>query len=214
MPDILCKVCGITRLEDLELCQKHGVHFTGFVFVPASPRYIAPDTVAGLPLGNNGRVGVFAGESVGTVQDIIRMARLDYAQLHGDESPDYCQSIGPDKVIKTLWPMRLSREALVVEMNRFAPHVAFFLFDSGTGGGGSGKAQNWNALHGLDAPKPWLLAGGLGPDTLATALSACEPAGVDLNSGLEDAPGIKNHQQIANALEIITNTQCRKGLPL
>ena len=211
-PGILCKVCGLTRLEDLVFCQKHGVALTGFIFVPASPRCVSPAFVASLPLGNNRRVGVMAGQDVAAVQRLMRVAKLDYVQLHGDESPNFCQAIGPDKVIKTLWPMRLSREALEAEMERFAPHVAFFLLDSGSFGGGSGKTQDWNSLYNLKAPKPWILAGGLGPHSLAEALSACTPAGVDLNSGLEDAPGIKSRQLMEKTFEILRTTADKKDL--
>ena len=213
MSDLLAKVCGLTRKEDLLYCQKEGVHLTGFIFIPTSPRYVSPALVAGLPLGGNGRVGVFAGEGLDTVRAVMGEAKLDYVQLHGDEDPDYCRAMGPDRVIKTLWPMGLSRLALEETMAGFAPHVAFFLLDSGSGGGGSGKAQDWSQLYGLTSPKPWLLAGGLGPGNLEAALSACHPRGVDLNSGLEDAPGQKNHLCIENAMKIVRNTPYKGGLP-
>lgn len=203
MAEIPCKVCGITRLEDLRFCQERGVAFTGFIFVPSSPRRVTPEFAASLPAGADRKVGVFAGESVAAVRAVLAAAGLAYAQLHGGEDPAYCRAVGPERVIKTLWPARMERGELAAAMERFAPHVAYFLLDAGSGGGGSGNTLDWNALRGLNAPKPWFLAGGLGPRTLKAALARCDPAGVDLNSALETAPGVKDHALIEAALAIV-----------
>jgi phosphoribosylanthranilate isomerase len=103
----MVKVCGLVREEDVRLCLELGVDMTGFIFVPSSPRYLPPERAARLPRGRAARVGVFSGQRVDFICDVLRMADLDYAQLHGDEDADFCREIGPERVIKVLWPQRL-----------------------------------------------------------------------------------------------------------
>ena len=205
MSDLLCKVCGLTRSEDVLLCHSLGVDFTGFIFVRKSPRFILPDIVAALSKGPSLRVGVFAGATRDEVSGIARSAHLDMVQLHGGEDVDFCRDIGLDRVIKVLWPEQFSPGALEAEMERFAPVCSYFLLDAGQSGGGSGKSIGWSSLRGLHPPKPWLLAGGLGLENLPEALSACAPDGVDLNSALESAPGIKDHDALRRALALVKN---------
>ena len=197
---LLCKVCGITRPQDMELCHSLGVDFAGMIFVERSPRFVTPTAAAALPSGSALRVGVFAGADLRTIQDTIRQARLDLIQLHGDEDVLLCRALGPERVIKVLWPQRFSPEALAAEMERFAPVCAYFLLEAGLSGGGSGAALPWDGLRRIAPPRPWLLAGGLGPQTLGAALAACHPDGVDLNSALESAPGVKDHDRVRSAL--------------
>ena len=211
---ILTKVCGLTRLEDVDLCCQLGVDFVGFVFAAKSSRCVTPAQAAALctclpdqsalaspaPLPAPRRVGVFVGATVEEVQATMQEAHLDFAQLHGGEDEDFCRAVGPERVIKVLWPERLGRQGLEQELARFAPVCAMFLLEAGASGGGSGKAMNWQLLAGLEVPRPWLLAGGLGPHNMREALAACWPSGVDMNSALETAPGIKDHALIQAAV--------------
>ncbi len=202
-PRLLSKVCGLTGEEDLLLCHELGVDFTGFIFAPQSPRRISPEAAAALPKGRSKRVGVFAGASLEEIHRTAKLAALDYIQLHGGESPVFCRSLGPERIIKTVWPATLSAAELQKTLDRFAPVCAYFLFDAGKQGGGSGKALDWAAFRSLESPRPWLLAGGLGPQNLAAALAACAPQGVDMNSALESAPGRKNHDLLRQAIAIL-----------
>ena len=194
------KVCGLTRPEDVALCHTLGVDLTGFIFVSSSPRAIAPEEAAAMPRGSARRVGVFAGQCVPEIRRIAEAADLDFIQLHGGESPEFCQAVGPERVIKVLWPQTLSDENLNAELLRFAPVAAWFLLDAGQSGGGSGQPLAWDRLQGLEAPRPWLLAGGLGPATMHEALCRCTPDGLDMNSALETKPGIKDHTLLRAAL--------------
>lgn len=203
MPELLCKVCGLTRPEDVALCHSLGVDFTGFIFARRSPRYAEPRIVAALPKGPARRVGVFVGADLATILATAREARLDMIQLHSGEDADFCREIGPERVIKVLWPELFSPEALTMELERFAPVCAYFLLDAGSSGGGSGKALAWDTLRRIRPPKPWFLAGGLGPETLPAALDACAPDGVDLNSALEITPGIKNFDVVRRAVALL-----------
>jgi phosphoribosylanthranilate isomerase len=105
----LIKVCGLVREEDVRLCLDLGVDMTGFIFVPSSPRYISPESAARLSKGRAARIGVFAGQSVDFVHTALSVAGLDYAQLHGGEDAGFCRAVGPERVIKVLWPQRLLR---------------------------------------------------------------------------------------------------------
>lgn len=201
----LVKICGLTQPEDVMLCSSLGVDFTGFIFVPASPRCVSPDTVATFPRSRSCRVGVFAGAEPGEMAACAKKAKLVYLQLHGGESPEICRKVGPERVIKVLWPENCSLEDLQADMERFAPVCAYFLLDAGQTGGGGGKSQAFERLAGISCPRPWFLAGGIGPGNIAQALTVCRPDGIDLNSALEDAPGRKNHTLVRQATTLITH---------
>jgi len=207
MPDLLCKICGLTRPEDAALCHSLGANFIGFIFVPASPRHVTPEGATALPDGPALRTGVFAGASLAEVRSVARRARLDFIQLHGGEDPSLCRALGPERIIKTLWPENLAPGEMEREMERFAPVCAYFLLDAGPRGGGSGKRLNTDALRRIRPPRPWLLAGGLGVENLAATLDTLAslpgPHGVDMNSALERAPGIKDHERVRKALSLI-----------
>ena len=196
----LIKVCGMTRAEDLEACRDAGVDLTGFIFHPKSPRYITPKQAADLPrIGL--RVGVFVSQSAEEIRKIMDTADLDLAQLHGKQDEQFCKDVGEDRVIRVFWPAGYdSVKELNRDLARFAPVCRMFLLDSGTGGGGHGTTINWSGLKGLEAIRPWLLAGGLTPETVAKALEICRPDGLDLNSGLESTPGCKDARLIQKAV--------------
>lgn len=198
------KICGISHLSDLDSCMGMGAHFCGFIFHPKSPRFISPSRAALLPTAHLKRVGVFVDQNEEEIKRIMNEARLDYAQLHGNQSIDCAENIGAERVIRVLWPQKYSSiEELQQDIRRHADSCAWFLLDAGKEGGGSGSRLDWQQLAQLHFPKPWMLAGGLSPLSLADALAACSPDGVDLNSGLEWAPGQKSAKSILSAMHII-----------
>jgi phosphoribosylanthranilate isomerase len=211
---LLVKVCGLTRPQDARLCLELGVDLTGFIFAAKSPRRVTPETVRGMPQGSALRVGVFVEQSVGEVLDIMEYAGLDLAQLHGGQSPEFCRAVGARRVIRVFWPAQhASPDALKTELERFAAVCHMLLLDAGTAGGGHGKTLDLDFLRGLQAPLPWLLAGGLGPDNIASALAKIRPHGVDLNSQVESAPGIKDHEKLRAALAAARGGVAPSGLP-
>ncbi|MFP4672117.1 MAG: phosphoribosylanthranilate isomerase [Desulfohalobiaceae bacterium] len=197
------KVCGLTRSQDVRTCLQLQVDFLGFIFHKPSPRHVLPEQVRALPRGQALRVGVFVRQPAGEVLDIMRQADLDLAQLHGEYSQQDCLRIGPERIIKTLWPERFSSpEGLEQQAEHYSACCAYFLLDPGKSGGGHGRGLQlaWERMPSL--PRPWLLAGGLGPKTLPQALHDHQPWGVDLNSGLEMSPGCKDPDRLKQCIDI------------
>lgn len=208
----LVKVCGLTRPEDAELVARFSrelapfipVSFCGFIFSSKSPRYITPEQARALKTPGVKRVGVFVSQTSSEIIRIMNEAELDYAQLHGDQSIEDALLIGGARVIRVLWPARYSDvSALERDMKHYSSSCAYFLLDAGTQGGGSGHTLDWRTLNNLKSPRPWLLAGGLSPETVPSALTSCHPDGLDLNSGVEDAPGIKSPIRLQETLTLL-----------
>lgn len=195
------KVCGLTRQADVDAAARLGAAFCGFVFHPASPRFVTPEAAVALDSGRMARVGVFVAQEAEEILAIMAAARLDYAQLHGVQSRACAARIGAGRVIRVVWPERCSgRGELETLLADHAGSCAWFLLEAGRVGGGSGRPQDWGRLAGLRPPRPWLLAGGLGPENAAAAVAACHPDGLDFNSGVEDAPGKKAPELLAAAV--------------
>jgi phosphoribosylanthranilate isomerase len=199
----LVKVCGITRKQDIQTCIDLDVDLLGFIFHPKSPRKISPRDVPDLSTFPVNTVGVFVNQGPDEIAQIMETAGLDLAQLHGDHSPETCRILGPSRVIKVFWPMRYEgMDDLRRDMDRFALVCAAFLLDAGMKSGGHGTSLDFTNLIGLNPPRPWLLAGGLGPANIAQA-RGCNPDGFDLNSGVESDPGIKDPEKIKQAMHLI-----------
>jgi len=201
---LLVKVCGITEIAGVDACLELGVHHLGFNFVPASKRFIAPSAAKQLAKRSTGRahlVGVFMDQPRETILEVLESVPLDAIQLHGSESPEFCRSL-PIPVWKVFavglgWdPSSLSNYA----------DVSTHLFDTAARNGvsgGTGKTFDWNLLP-SNPHHPWFLAGGLTPENLGEAVTFCRPDGVDLNSGVESSPGIKDPAKLAAAMEIVS----------
>jgi phosphoribosylanthranilate isomerase len=201
MSALVVKVCGLTRPEDVTGCAAAGVDLTGFIFAAKSPRRLAPEQAAALPRTSAKRVGVFVEQTLAEILDIMERADLDLAQLHGDQDPDFCRAVGPDRVIRAFWPDKHPDLAgLAAAMASFAGAIRYALLDAGTSGGGHGRTLDWPGLAQLSPPMPWLLAGGLGPDNVAEAVRLARPHGVDLNSGVEASPGLKELAKVRRSL--------------
>lgn len=197
------KICGITCREDALAAVAAGADALGFNFCPASPRYIDPrrarDIVGALP-PFIAAVGVFVDvASPAEVRRIARLSGVSVLQLHGDESPDYCRRLRRSyPLIKAL---RLGKD-----LNRRAlgeyPVQAFLLdtYDD-TRRGGTGKTFDWNLACDLAGLRPIILAGGLTPENVASAVRTVRPYAVDVCSGVEARPGKKDPEKIARFME-------------
>ncbi|MYL84633.1 phosphoribosylanthranilate isomerase [Desulfovibrio aerotolerans] len=197
----LVKVCGMTRAEDVIGCTEAGADWLGFIFAAKSPRRVTPAQAAALPRTSAKRVGVFVEQTLAEVLAIMAEADLDLAQLHGNQDADFCRAVGPQRVIRAFWPQKHpDLGSLAAEIAPFAGAVRFALLDAGTAGGGHGQSLDFATLAALSPPMPWLLAGGLGPDNLAEAVRLAAPHGVDLNSGVESSPGLKDLAKVRRSL--------------
>ncbi len=198
--NLLVKICGITQPDQAELVSSLGADFMGFIFVQKSKRYISPERALELSLksGSTKTVGVFANQSLIEVNHAVNIARLDYVQLHGDESPAYCKKVSRP-VIKAF---RVKNEESCEEIyTRIKPYISvteFILLDSWDEKslGGTGKTLDWNKFSKLSDLAPILLAGGLNPGNVKEAILEADPAGIDLSSGVEVSPGIKNESKL------------------
>jgi phosphoribosylanthranilate isomerase len=198
------KVCGITRLEDLELCGRLGVHAVGFNFYPGSSRYITPEEVRkALPslAPFLYRVGVFVNEpDVDKVKWIAVQLGLHALQFHGDESPDYCSQFDPYPVIKAF---RAGKDFRLAGLNAFK--VSSLLLDGYQEGkyGGTGVISDWQLAAEIAHCWPVVLSGGLDPDNVRAAVKQVQPMAVDVCSGVESAPGIKDPVKLSRFMEAL-----------
>ncbi|MGE5216727.1 MAG: phosphoribosylanthranilate isomerase [Chloroflexota bacterium] len=195
------KVCGITNLADAEKALELGADMLGFNFYPPSPRAIAPEKareiIARLPAGSF-NVALFVNESREKVLDVIAAAApraYRGLQFHGEESAAYCR--GWDmKIIKAF---RLKERSSLAAMNDFP--ADYYLLDSwSVGYGGSGSQFPWEWLDGLDAGK-LILSGGLRADNVVEAIRRIRPYGVDVCSGVEARPGLKDHGKLKEFID-------------
>ena len=194
-PRIKIKVCGTTNLKDALFAVDSGADAIGFIFYKKSPRYIlqkdAKDIVAKLPPFVE-TVGVFVNETSDKVNRIAEQCKLTAIQLHGDESPAFCRRI-KRRVIKAF---------RVKDTNSFKGmadyDVSGFLLDSYNeeSKGGTGKTFDWNLALRAKKQGPIILAGGLNPYNVYTAIHRVKPYGVDVCSGVEKSPGIKDSVKI------------------
>jgi phosphoribosylanthranilate isomerase len=186
----LVKICGITRLEDALAAARLGADWLGFNFWPRSRRYIAPEAaasiVAALPASVL-PVGVFVDPRATELARAIQVSGVRTVQLHGDEPPALCAS-APVPVVKGIRVRDAHSLAALA-----AYEVSAFLLDSATPGyGGSGTAFDWALASEVAAEVPLWLAGGLTPENVAEAVRRVRPRGVDVASGVESAPGVKD----------------------
>lgn len=189
------KICGITNIEDALAAVEAGADALGFVFYNKSPRNISPDQAAALirrlpPFVQT--VGLFVNEELAVVNGIADRCGLDIVQLHGDETPEYCSGVRR-RLIKAF---RVKDETCLDLINGY--DVAACLLDawSPTAYGGTGKTFNWEIAAAAAASKRIILAGGLTPENVAAAVRAVRPYAVDVSSGVESAPGIKDPEKM------------------
>ncbi len=203
MTRTMVKFCGITRREDAWLAADLGADAVGFIFWPGSPRVVRPDEardiVRSLPPFIV-PVGVFVDQPLGTVRDTARLVGLWAVQLHGQEQPAFAAALGV-RVIKAVgepgsdvvqeadsWPIDVTLLVDAVDPARR---------------GGTGQKADWETAAALASTRRIVLAGGLTPEIVADAIAAVQPYAVDVSSGVEDAPGLKNHARMRAFMDAV-----------
>jgi phosphoribosylanthranilate isomerase len=206
------KVCGLTRESDVRAAVSLGVDALGFILAP-SRRQVTLEQVATLTRGLPpfvSVVGVVADPTGGKLQETVRSRLFDCIQFHGNEQP----SILAGLPLKTIKAFGISSREDLDGTKAYGEAADFFLFDTKTGGisGGTGRTFDWSVLAEARFSRPFILAGGLGPENVREALGQVRPSAVDLNSRIEAAPGIKDHGLMARAILAVKNDNLRGEL--
>jgi len=196
------KICGITREDDAIFCAECGADFLGFIFVESSPRHIEPEKASAIAKRlrespNAPRiVGVFQDASIDYIREIHNVVVFDLVQLHGGEDDDEIRDLGMP-AIKTL------HVGAMMPDTHATPNAAWLLFDTydERRGGGTGRRFDWSLLATYERSKPFFLSGGLTADNVVAAVSLVRPDAIDVASGVEASPGIKDHDKVARLFE-------------
>lgn len=202
------KMCGTTRLEDALAAVRLGVDALGFIFFAKSPRCIdqtaAEAIIAQLPPLVD-RVGVFVNASL---EEIVACSAcgLSMVQLHGKETPEFCQEV--KRALPHCGIIKAFRVEPVSTAADFAPYgdcVDAYLLDTYVKGapGGTGQTFDWSEITALELARPVILAGGLTPENITRAIETAQPYAVDINSGIETRPGVKDHRRLEALLTVV-----------
>lgn len=191
----LVKICGITNLEDAVFCAHAGADALGFIFYEKSPRHIDPSKAAGiikhLPSAVMA-IGVFVNQRRETIEEIIRLTHLGGIQLSGDESPEDCEGF----TAPTWKAFRIRDVKDVDQIKQYDVSAVMLDGASGNEYGGSGRLADFSVAVEMKKHHRLVLSGGLNPENISDALERVQPYGVDVNSGIEIAPGKKNPQKV------------------
>jgi len=190
------KICGITNLADAEAAANAGADALGFVFYNNSPRFMTISAVAGIfkkaPLRIM-RAGVFVNAPKDFVLRAVTECGLSLLQFHGDESPEFCTQFG----VMSMKAFRIHDAETLKELPKYSTDAWLLDACSAEKPGGTGEKFNWElAIEAQKFGRPVFLAGGLTPENVADAIRRVRPFGVDVSSGVESAPGKKDHQKI------------------
>jgi phosphoribosylanthranilate isomerase len=202
---LFVKVCGITRPEDAELAADLGASAIGFIFWPGSPRYISPENarviVQSKATGVKA-VGVFVDEPVERVREIADLVGLDLVQLHGNESASVVRDFS--RALSVIKAVALNGSA--VDLSGFADDVLILLdAHDPVKRGGTGRTIDWDAARGIASARRTILSGGLHAENVAAAVSAVRPYGIDVSSGVESAPGVKDPIRLKRFFEALND---------
>ena len=194
------KICGIRRLEDAIVAADSGADALGFVFFRKSPRYIEPEAAAAIinklpPFVTP--VALFVNEEKSKIWDVLNTTGINVLQFHGDETPGFAASF-EQRVVKAI---RVKDAGSIETASGF--DVNAFLLDAWSPDlyGGTGKKFDWDMLRQAESMKRFILAGGLTPENVALAVNMVKPYGVDVSSGVESAPGVKDHGKVKRFIE-------------
>lgn len=205
------KFCGMTRAGDVRLACELGADALGFVFAPGSPRRLQAQEARALrqalaPLVD--AVALFKDNDVEEIRDVVRQLRPSLLQFHGSEDDDFCRSFGTSYV-KAI-PMGDARGPMDAQaLHLQYPGASAFLFDAHIvgGDGGTGERFDWSLMP-TGLGKPFIVGGGLHAGNVAEAISQTLPWGVDVSSGIESAPGIKDGELMQRFVEAVRRADC------
>jgi phosphoribosylanthranilate isomerase len=201
---VLVKICGLSTPETLDVALAAGADMVGFVFFPPSPRNISPEAARALGLRVKERaktVALVVDADDALLEQIIGALKPDMLQLHGHETPQRVAAIRESFGLPVMKVLAIETKA---DLAAVAPYIGVadrLLFDArppreATRPGGLGKPFDWHLLESLELPLPFMLSGGLDPVNVAEALRITRAPGVDVSSGVESSPGVKDPEKI------------------
>lgn len=189
------KICGMRDPQNIKEIENLSPDFIGFIFYPLSKRFVGVDFK--MPLINSAikKVGVFVNDTVKNIVETVEKHKLDFVQLHGNESPEFCNKL--KKVTNVIKAFGIDKEFDFSTLTDYENCCSYFLFDTKTNEyGGSGKTFNWNLLKSYTGNKPFFISGGIAIENISqiTKLKSQHPSifAVDLNSKFELEPAIKD----------------------
>jgi phosphoribosylanthranilate isomerase len=193
------KICGVSRPADAELAAELGAWALGFILWPGSPRAADPAVAAGIARALRRRVelvGVFVNQPLDEVTALADALALSHLQLHGDEGPAYCAEARRRTGCRVIKAVRVASAADIRDLERY--HTDLHLLDAAVRGlrGGSGEAWDWALAGRHRSPVPVILSGGLTPENVGEGIAAVAPWAVDVASGVEAAPGVKDPERL------------------
>lgn len=205
------KICGLTRPEDVELAVRHGASFLGFIVECPSKRRLSVSEAAAIALPAKDivpRVAVTVNPSNDLIERIITEMRPDYIQLHGDETPARAADIA--KRIAIIKAVGIASDDDMKSSETYAGIADFLLYDAKppkgeTVRGGHGVAIDWSIIKRAPTPKTFAVAGGLTPDNVARSITATRAPIVDVSSGVEASPGVKDASKINAFMDAVRN---------
>ncbi len=202
---VVVKICGITNVEDACVAIEAGADMLGFIFYPPSPRYVTPEHAREIVLAiRDSRfairaVGVFVNESLAHIRPVMETASLDLAQLHGSESVEMVRELGA-RAYKSIQARDLDTARALMANYRASVNgnIPAFIADAPPAQlpGGNGVVADWSVAREIAREFPILLAGGLNVENVRAAIAQVQPFGVDVSSGVEREPGLKDHAKV------------------
>jgi len=208
---VAAKICGLSTPEAVVAAIAGGARFVGFVFFPPSPRNLSPaqagPLMRGVPAGVT-RVGVFVDPNDGLLGRVLAAAPLDLIQLHGEETPDRVAQIKQRFGKPAMKAIKIADESDLAVASRYYGVADRLMFDArppkdATRPGGNALAFDWELLRAHKWPLPWMLSGGLTAANVAEAVRVSRATAVDVSSGVENAPGIKDLAKIRAFLAVV-----------
>ena len=198
------KICGITNRDDALNAANLGADALGFIFYPQSPRYVTPEVVEDINLFLPpfiSTVGVFVNQDIEEIKEISKRCRLDVIQLHGEESPSDCLAL-KQRVIKAF---RVSGPEDIQAIPEYQGCVSSILLDTKVAHirGGTGQSFDWGlAIAAKEYDVPLILSGGINESNIKKAMALVKPYGIDVSSGVEKEPGIKDYEKVRRLLQL------------
>lgn len=206
------KVCGLTKMDQIQELISLNTNFLGFIFYEKSPRFVlnhlSLEEIS--EINHQGKVGVFVNETVEKISEISEKAKLNFIQLHGDEDEEFVKKLRLSlskniKIIKVIRIGNQSFDELQKTINQQPSTVNYLLFDTDSKTfGGTGKTFDWQILNEIEIPIPYFLSGGISLENIHQRSTINhQPLALDINSKFETEPGSKDLEKIKNFTQIV-----------